>query len=227
EPLLIALLIAYGVQNLFGVDGLHSYLPFFIFLGLAKFISEKQNPLHHHISSHSYMPKIAVPITATALILVTLASYFFTIQPARANRQIYQAYMSLARNDYAKFEKSYDSGIAGFAGFPSLQIEATGILAGGLIQNGNSFLQAGTYMNFEKRLEQDFLRLIPRSPLEERWTFVFARLLLQTSLLTKDLEAFEKGNELTAELFVKTPQRGIYKEMAIQAQEISGLLSIK
>lgn len=222
EPILSALFIAYVTQNLFGVDSLNSLLPYFLFLA---FIDTHKNELHeHNVTDRKLSPILTYGIATVSILVISVATFLFTIQPAIGNRTMLRAFLAMTQNNFFEFEKFYAKGKENLELFPSLKIEAVVILNHGFMPLGNQFAQLKTYGLYADKIVNDLDPLSKRNPLEQRWTFALGQLYLQWSIAENNTDRFVKANEVLGSLLASSPNRNIYVKMARNAEKVRYLL---
>ncbi len=220
KPLFIALLIAYTVQNLTGVDTLNSYLPFFIYIGL---LDHKSWRLSEGVRP-TYNPPGPKAIAAMGLSLfVATTSIFFTIQSARGNVAVHDALSNLAVNDYTAFQKDYDKGKRILAPFPYLEAEAVMLLSSVVNQAAGSFAKLDNYKNYLNQIISDLQRVTLRNEMEQRFLIMFAGLLLNN--VPVDKSYLDRADVIIKKLITSSPNRKLYINFVLSSQRTRAALA--
>lgn len=211
HPVLIALLIAYMVQNLFGVDSLNSYLPLFIFLGFANFLSqEKHETIHHEDKKPSQL--LAYATILATIILVYLSIATITLPVTKANKAMGQAFGAVARNDYQTFKIKYNESKNLLKYFPPVTLELISILGSAVLQNAETLSQRNAYLPYMTKIIDDLETLRRRIPLEQRWVYLLGQAYRQMSIVTKDAKYADKALRIWDELLAASPNRQLFWE---------------
>lgn len=213
HPLFIAMLGAYAVQNLTGVDNLNSYLPLFIFIALAdSLFNQKIQQEHLHIK-----PVFQYGIGIATVVIMLAAMIGLTIQPAQANAKAMAAYVDMVENIrfifnpankgaqipaayYDNFLKNYKASRALSKNFPAMNLELSGILGNSIVQQAGVMLQAGVYDMYYNAIVSDLKQIHDRNRFEQRWSVVLVQLLLQKGLINKDAAYLNESGKIAANL---------------------------
>lgn len=220
RPLFIALLIAYTVQNLTGVDTLNSYLPFFLFIGLSDNkswrLSEDYRPI--------YNPPRFKAITAVILsFLIAITSIFFTAQSARGNIVIHKALSSLAVDNYTSFKESYDKGKKILVLFPYLEAEAIVLIASIVDQSAASFSQLANYKNYLNQIIPDLQRITSRNDMEHRFSMMFAGLLIKNAVI--DQSYLDRVDGILKKIIGTSTNRKLYIDAVLVLERVRAALA--
>ncbi len=220
NPLFIGLLIAYTVQNLFGVDTLNSYLPFFLFLAMLNakdcYASREEIP----IAFKKPGLKSFAPVFAAFLIIG--GGMFFSIQSARGNAKIYQSLIDMSRNDYASFQKSYEQGEKILKPFPYIEAEAVTLFSSLVSRQASDFSKINNYPAYITQLVTSMDRAYARSKAEHRFALSFIGLLLNNAILDKTY--IDKAENILRELIAVAPDRRVYTATVLSAKQIRAFL---
>lgn len=208
---LFALLIGYIVQNLFGVDNLNAYLPFFMFLAYSDFQLRRLHP--QPPSQHSPPKPIAAwGISAAGLLTILLAFYFFTWKPAAAIRNFRSAAVALADNDVPAFKTHYQYGKKLASSFPYLRLEGASIIMSLMIQSGLVQQPNSIYPFYASLMLPDIAELAKRNLAEHRWIFFLGKLYQNQAAITKNTQWLDKSEAIWNELVAYSPQRKNFRE---------------
>lgn len=208
---LCALLIGYIVQNLFGVDNLNAYLPFFMFLAYSDFQLKRlhpQPPLQH--SPQKSLS--ALGISAAGLFAVLFAFYFFTWKPAAAIRNFRSATIALAGNNIPEFKTQYQKGKDAASYFPYLRLEGASIIMSLMIQSGLVQQPNSIYPFYASLILPDIAELAKRNPAEQRWIFFLGKLYQNQAAVTRNIQWLDKSEAVWNELVASSPQRKNFRE---------------
>ncbi|MBI4995198.1 O-antigen ligase family protein [Candidatus Peregrinibacteria bacterium] len=222
NPLFIALLIAYTVQNLFGVDTLNSYMPFFLFLGLlnAKDCYDRHEEIPVVFSYKK--PELKIFASVFAAFLIMGGGMFFSAQSARGNAMIYQALKDMAGNNYSAFQKSYEKGREILKPFPYIEAEALTLFSSLIARQAADFSKIDSYPAYITQLTTDMDRAYARNNLEHRVALNFVGLLLNNAVLDKIY--LDKADNILRELIIASPDRKIYTATASSSKQIRAYL---
>ncbi|GEM_PF-6529191 len=226
DPIMLALLIGYIVQNLFGVVNLNEHLPFFLFLSYIGFRNRPhESSPHEHLSHSPKNPFLAVATSLTTFIIVSTTSIFFTFHPALANRHFRNTTDAIALNNFAFFQTHYGQGKAYSKYFPSLQLEGISILISLVIQARIPYQPNNQYTTFSSVIMNDLAQLNKRNPAEQRWIFLFGQLLQDQAVLTRDIKWLQASQNVWNELLAASPNRQIFKNAYAYSHKISELFT--
>lgn len=220
RPLFIALLIAYIVQNLTGVDTLNSYLPFFIYIGL---LDNKSWKLEEDIRPTYNQPGFKAITVVGLSVLITITSIFFTIQSARGNAAVHSALSNLAVDNYSAFQKDYDKGKKILVLFPYLEAEAIILLSSVVNQAAAGFTKLDNYKNYLNQIIPDLQRVTSRSEIEERFLMAFAGLLLNNTSI--DQSYLDRADNILKKLIKSSPNRKLYINFVLYSGQMRAALA--
>lgn len=210
NPMLCALLIGYIAQNLFGVDNLNAYLPFFVFLAYGDF---QLKQLHPQQQQHSPPKPLSVwGISAAGFFTILLAFYFFTWKPAAAIRHFRSATIALAGNNIPGFKMYYQKGKDTASYFPYLRLEGASIIMSLMIQSNLVQQPNSIYPFYASLILPDIAELAKRNPAEQRWIFFLGKLYQNQAATTRDIRWLDKSEAIWNELVAFSPQRKNFRE---------------
>lgn len=218
-PVLFALLTAYSVQNLFGVDTLNSYLPLFLFFALVYFLSTEQRK-----EVKSFNPWMKYGLAAAAILIFLGGTFYMTLPAAMANIKMVSAGSAMLSNDFKTFEIQYGEAKKLSKQFPSIRLELLGLLSTYFFQYGSRLVEMNAYTPYAEKLLDDMSDLNFRVPYEQRWSLLLGQLFQQTALVARDTKFLDKSNEIWKELLKDSPKRQIFLYAAINSQKVSSYL---
>lgn len=236
HPLFIAMIGAYVVQNLTGVDNLNSYLPLFVFIALADGLFNQKNQQEH---THGHIKPVFQYGIGIATACITLAAMVgITMQPARANTKAMTSYIYMINNlrflfdtankgipapaiYYENFLSNYKASRAISKNFPAMNLELSGILGSSIIQQAEPMAQTGVYNQYFDVIVPDLKQIHDRNKFEQRWSVVLTQLLIQKSLITKDIKYLKESREIMANLLTLSPKRKLFNMLGAQLSNVS------
>lgn len=211
ESALIGLLVAYTIQNFFGVENINSFMIIVLLFAYAS------NTWPEGEKEKSSMPpwlssRTAVPTGVIGLMLLTAGlSYGFTIMPALGNRSMAYSYRSLAMGETASFTRSFQKAQQQLQHLPYLQLEANGIMANILLSHGSyNDTVAGTLKKLHRRV-----------PAEQRFSYVLSQLLYFRGIPSQRPAYVAEARKILHDLLEQSPERGIFKTAYAQAMNAS------
>lgn len=207
NPIFIALLIAYTIQNFFGVDTLNSYLPLFLFFALANFLSHSRAEEAHQ---KQFKPFFAYGTVALSAVLAFAALFWFTLPFAQANRSMHKALASLMENNSAAFESNYSKSKSQSGYFPSMQLELLGIMGSSILGFGQELAKANLYFQYAKPVIDDLSRWHNRLAYEQRWSFVLSQILQQSAIVSGDMNYLSRADDTLRYLLLNSPERQLF-----------------
>lgn len=218
KPFVSAVLVSYFVQNLFGVDTLNTYLPFFIFLAYAYFLHESEKPQH----AESVHQRIRIPaaVPATFVIVFVAAGIYLSLRLAFGN-----IYMSNALNgglfsdNYDFFKTQYEKSKNSLAVAPAMRAEALTILASVHLQNIPALSQRKDYITFAAPILADLEESANRNTSEQRFSLVLTQMLMYTGLIMHDSTYLDKADAVAARLIAASPERSPFKQLVVLGQK--------
>lgn len=221
NPLFMALLIAYTVQNFFGVDTLNSYLPFFLFLSMlnAKASLDKSFETADFSYKKPDLKNFAYIFTA---FLIAAAGIFLSFESAAGNAKIYKSLINMSQNNYSAFQKSYEEGKNILNPFPYIKAEAITLFSSFVARQASDFSKIANYPEYIAQLTTDMDWAYSRNKLEHRFALNFAGLLLNNAILDKTY--LDKAENILRELMESAPNRRLYMNTALQAKQIRAYL---
>lgn len=223
NPLSIALLIAYTVQNLFGVDTLNSYFPFFLFLAMLNAKDCYAN--REDIQIAFKKPGLGGFALLLAVLLIAGGGIFFSIESARGNAKIYQSLVDMSRNDYSAFQKSYEQGEKILKPFPYIEAESITLFSSLVSRQAADFSKIANYPAYITQLVTSMDRAYARNKAEHRFALSFIGLLLNNAILDKTY--IDKAENILSELLTVSPDRKVYTATASATKQIREYLGQK
>ncbi|MEK9132419.1 MAG: O-antigen ligase family protein, partial [Patescibacteria group bacterium] len=210
RPVLLAALISYTVQNLFGVDTLNSFLPFLILLAFADFLKQ-QRP---EASLNSYVPikmEQAYAISIVGVGFVLLASFQFTIKPMVANANVYKAAKSMMTNQYETFKRSYKNGIENLKSFSGLKREYLTLIGSTLVTNASPLVQTNAYLKYANIISADFETIYKANALEQKNMLLLAQLFLQRGVVAQNMYLLDQSEDILKRLLEISPNKKLFQ----------------
>lgn len=221
NPLFMALLIAYTVQNFFGVDTLNSYLPFFLFLSMLN--TKASLDKSFETADFSFKkPDLKSFAYIFAAFLIAAAGIFFSFESAAGNAKIYKSLINMSQNNYPAFQKSYSEGKEILKPFPYIASEATALFSSFVSNQAAEFSKIADYPAYIAQLTTDMDWVYSRNKLEHRFALNFVGLLLNNAILDKTY--IDKAESVLRELMEAVPGRRIYMNTALSAKQIRAYL---
>ncbi|MBI5413776.1 O-antigen ligase family protein [Candidatus Peregrinibacteria bacterium] len=235
HPLFIAMLGAYAVQNLTGVDNLNSYLPLFIFIALADGLFNQKIQQDHPNRIIKPVFQYGIGIATVCIMLASMIG--LTIRPARANTKAMDGYVDLIENlrflfdpankgiptptvYYENFLNDYKASRAFSKNFPAMNLELSGILGSSIIQQVEPMAQTGVYNRYFDVVVSDLKQIHARNKFEQRWSIVLAQLLMQKSIVNKDVKYLNESREIASDLLILAPKRKLFNIIGTQLNNV-------
>ena len=222
EPILISLLIAYTIQNLFGVENLNSSITFFILLALFNFSETGEE---RKTDRKITRKPAAYAITAVSTILVCISTYFFTFQPVYANRDMLMSGQSFLQNNMKLSEQYFKQGIARIPLFPMLKLELSSLLSTFDPAQYGIQISPNTYFDYLSNITKENEPLIAAFPYEQRWHVNSIQIYFRMALINMDVSYLDKADALLIGLNKTTPNRKLFAQLAENLQRAKEMIA--
>lgn len=222
EPILISLLIAYTIQNLFGVENLNSSITFFILLALFNFSETGEEKNHNREIAKK---PSAYAITAVSTILICISTYFFTFQPIYANSDMLLSGQSFLQNNLKLSEQYFKQGIARIPLFPMLKLELSSLLATFDPAQYGVQIPPNIYFDYLSNITEENEPLIAAFPYEQRWHVNSIQIYFKMALINMDASYLDKADALLIGLNKSTPNRKMFAQLAENSQRVRTMLA--
>lgn len=211
NPLLTGLLVGYLGFNSFGVETANTAISFFLFLGLADFLTREHitEPLHG-LRSVGLWKFLSVALA----ILMLPTSIYISVRMMQGNKELLNSFKAMSQNDFLAFESSYREGKQLLKPFSYLFKEAL-ILSSSAIPQ-----QAAFAVPYEKIIADDLAKIVDSSPWELRGHVSLGVLYTLIAIHTNDAAYLDRANEVFAKLLSLTPDRKIFQTLYEQNMRI-------
>ncbi len=198
---IVAMMIAYFFQNLFVFDALATYLPFFLVLSFASFLTSQKE------EDKIENKKLQVPIQAFVLLFLAFWFLFYNtnVRPALASKYLIEGslYFEYGRYDLAfeYFEKSYEKSLQGKPEIATMMAEK----ANQIYKKENISKEVKDF--FVQKAIQKAEDALKREPKNTRYYMTYASL---SNAKRDDREFLKKLDKMMEENLPKSPKKPIY-----------------
>lgn len=212
SPVLTALIIAYIIQNFFGVETLNSYLTLFVFLAFAYFVETPEpEEINEPPAQKTSRPAVAALISIASTALVFTGMFYLTLRPAAANVEYNNALLYIRINNKTEFDSYFKKASDMLKSFPSLETEHLSILSSTMLREGGALLKNNTYRMYVLPIIDKFETVSKRREQEQRLPYILSQLLLQCSVALKDSTYLDKSHAILMEMLNGSPDRDLFK----------------